>query len=144
MSRVVTIKGSVLLGENFKAGRDGSLQTSPGFMGVSEVPQSPVIVDTQGSKLDAIELEYTGASRVELWRSTTSNDPVNQAALASGAETVPDYSEVKWRYVGELNISDEGTYKVTPTVLQELSRGRYIKIEKTHGKELEYVHIYAT
>ena len=112
---------------------DGGITlTCPYFVGDSQTTASAIALDTFGTALGSVTFEHDGASRIELWRSANSpasTDPVNDAAI-------------KWLYVGVALLADGGMSPLDPKMQQELSRGRWVKFDRTHGVNVT-IHCYA-
>ena len=136
--------GKVLSGDQLLPARmtkDGYQQTVPGFVGGSDAPSSPVIKDTAGTRLFDYRIEHDGCTKISIWRSKNSLDPVNAVNGVVPEGESPDYSNIKWKYMGEM-ILCEGEEELPQLLLNELSRSRYIKIDVVRGAPIILAHDY--
>jgi len=136
--------GKVLSGDTLvptRVSKNGYQQTVPGFMGGSDVPSSPVIKDTAGTRLFDYRIEHAGVTKISVWRSKNSLDPVNAVDGVVPEGETPDYSNIKWVFMGEIILTD-GKEELEQSLLGELSRSRYIKIDVVRGAPILLAHDY--
>ena len=122
--------------------KNGAVSVTPGIFGGTKVSTSPIIFDMIGASLRNLTLESDGAMRIEFWKSTNSDDPANQANLDSGVDTVADYSNIIWEFIGTQSYAEPGLHRVEGGTLSQLNGARYAKLDKTHGAKLRKIHAY--
>ena len=113
---------------------DGTLCVSPGPVGGTKEPSSPVIYDLVGANLKGLRLKTQGAVRMEFWASDNTDEPISST----------DFSNIEWHLIGERNYSDPRTHEVDREIIDLANYSRYLKVEKTHGATVDKLYAYAS
>ena len=106
---------------------------TPGVVGGTQVPTSPVVYDMIGGVFQEMTLQTEGACRIEWMASINSVDAADE-----------DFSNIQWTLIGTQLVPDAGRHKVPSDILRKASSSRYIKMDPVSGASVLLLDAYGT